>query len=286
MWHPFVIHLTSTSKIFVRVEDMKPTTSLIHENLRLGRRYWREMLGKVEIAALANMTRTFGFSITAGDLMFLNGKWYVTHTGLIGLARRAQCIGIQVVAMRAFCDPIARRWAFKATVFSTRSSKGFVGYGDADPSNVSPLVHGAEMRVAETRAVNRALRKAYGIGICSAEEIGSITPHANPSEAETRVRKLPPESANGNGKNGHGSNGNTNGIRVRDHLCQVIRQYGLDAELVKAYAIDFCGTKTLREASREQVESFVAHLADWAAKDRNAVLCQLNSYSRPQAGAA
>ena len=60
-----------------------------------------------------------------------------------------------------------------------RSSKpelvrGFVGYGDADPSNVSPLVHGAEMRVAETRAVNRALRKAYGIGICSVEEIGSF----------------------------------------------------------------------------------------------------------------
>jgi hypothetical protein len=30
------------------------------------------------------------------------------------------------------------------------------------------------MRVAETRAVNRALRKAYGIGICSVEEIGSF----------------------------------------------------------------------------------------------------------------
>ena len=264
---------------------MKPSTSLIHENMRLGRRYWREMLGKVEIAALANMTRTFGFSITAGDLILLNGKWYVTHTGLIGLARRAQCVGIHVTAMRAFCDPTARRWAFKATVFSTRSSKGFVGYGDADPSNVSPIVHGAEMRVAETRAVNRALRKAYGIGICSVEEIGS-TPLANPTEAERKVRKLFPESANGNRNNEHGSNGNANGIRVRDRLCQVIRQHSLDAELVKAYAIDFCGTKTLREASREQVENFVVHLANWAGKDRNALLCQLNSYSRPQAGAA
>jgi hypothetical protein len=39
--------------------------------------------------------------------------------------------------------------------------------GDADPSNVSLLVHGAELLVAETRAVNRALREAYGIGICS-----------------------------------------------------------------------------------------------------------------------
>ena len=82
--------------------------------------------------------------------------------------------------------------------------------------------------------------------------------------------------------NGHGGNGSGNGTRVRDRLCQLIRQHKLDAELVKSYAIDFCGTKTLREASREQVESFVTHLADWAGKDRNALLCQLNSFQRPQ----
>ena len=58
-------------------------------------------------------------------------------------------------------------------VYKTRGSRGFVGYGDADPSNTSSLVRGAEMRVAETRAVNRALRKAYGIGLCSVEEFGS-----------------------------------------------------------------------------------------------------------------
>ena len=27
-----------------------------------------------------------------------------------------------------------------------------------------------------------------------------------------------------------------------------------------------------------QIENFVVHLADWAEKDRNALLCQLNSY--------
>jgi hypothetical protein len=143
------------------------------------------------------------------------------------------------------------------------SSESFVGYGDADPTNVSSLVRGAEMRVAETRAVNRALRKAYGVGICSVEEIGTML---NVSE------KLPPQNANGNGT----------GPKVRDRLCQIIRQHKLDPELVKAYAVDFCGTKALRDASREQVENFVQQLADWAEKDRNALLCQLNSYSRPK----
>jgi hypothetical protein len=173
-----------------------------------------------------------------------------------------------------FCDPSNNRWTFKATVFRTGYREGFVAYGDADPSNVSFLVHGAEMRVAETRAVNRALRKAYGIGICSVEEIGSF---AQPSQSCQDPKKLPLQAANGNG---HGS------PKVRDRLCQIIRQHRLDPNLVKSYATDFCAVKALRDATREQVEAFVAHLTDWAEKDRNALLCQLNSYLGQKEGAA
>jgi hypothetical protein len=56
--------------------------------------------------------------------------------------------------------------------------------------------------------------------------------------------------------------------------------------LVKAYATDFCGVKALRDATREQVENFVKHLADWVEKDRNALLYQLNSYLGQKEGAA
>jgi hypothetical protein len=129
------------------------------------------------------------------------------------------------------------------------------------------------MRIAETRAVNRALRKAYGIGICSIEEISLI---AELRQAQQQARKLPPPPGNGN----------HSGPKVRDRLCQIIRQHHLDPNLVKSYAVDFCGTKTLREATREQVENFVAHLADWAPKDRNGLLCQLNSYLPAKGSAA
>ena len=47
-----------------------------------------------------------------------------------------------------------------------------------------------------------------------------------------------------------------------------------------AYAMDFCGTAVLKDASRELVEQFVQQLADSAQKDRAALVCQLNSYSR------
>jgi len=237
----------------------------IKRELETAKKIWPDSVQTIESEQLESLVKEYRFSVKRGDLQILNRRWYVTHTGLVGLAYRKRCRGVHTEAVREFCEPAVSRWTFKAVVYKSRTCKGFVGYGDADPSNVSPLVHGAEMRVAETRAVNRALRKAYGIGLCSVEEIGTI-----PSPTE----KLPPQNANGNG--------NGSGPKVRDRLCQIIRQHKLDPELVKAYAVDFCGTKTLREASREQVEGFVQQLADWAEKDRNALLCQLNSYVRPK----
>ena len=235
-------------------------------NVRLARLKWGP-LTRVAANALRAYSNEFGFSIALGDVLPLGHVWYVTHSGLLRLARRKRCVGIEGTAIAEFCDRANDRYAFKATVFTSRTCKGFVGYGDADPSNVSPLVHGCEMRIAETRAVNRALRKAYGIGICSVEEIGSFPA---PSESARVSEKLPSKPVNGNGYGGP---------KVRDRLCQIIRQHHLDPTLVKSYATDFCGVKSLREATREQVENFVQQLSDWAEKDRNALLCQLNSYS-------
>ena len=245
--------------------DDREITRPARSEIRCAKRFWGTKISRSLLEQLQKLIVTSGVSVIAGDLQLLNGRWYVTHAGLLRLARRKRCVGIETVAIPEFCERASCQYAFKATVFTSRTCKGFVGYGDADPSNVSPLVRGAEMRVAETRAVNRALRKAYGIGICSVEEIGSL---AEPAHTARESKKLPPPPVNGN----------YGGPKVRDRLCQLIRHHQLDANLVKSYAVAFCGTKTLREASREQVEGFVTHLADWAEKDRNALLYQLNSY--------
>ncbi len=255
-------------KLPTRQSDAKPAANfkkLLRENVRLARK--TALFSSRAIDLLASITREFEFSFRAGELQIINGNWYVTHTGLLRLARRKRCSGIHVETVDSLCDSGANRFVLRATVFPTKGSSGFVGYGDADPSNVSSVVRGAEMRMAETRAVNRALRKAYGIGLCSIEEIGTI-PISTPTE------KFPPGKANGS------SNGT--GPKVRDRLCQIIRQHQLDPELVKAYAVDFCGTKTLREASREQVKNFVLQLADRAESDRNGLLGKLNTYTHPK----
>jgi hypothetical protein len=225
---------------------------------------------------LRDLLETTNLSIAKRQVICIGQSCYVTHSGLLSLAKRRRCSGIHSQQVQECCDPSIPRWVFKATVYRSRTCKGFVGYGDADPTNVSPAMHGSELRIAETRAVNRALRKAYGIGICSVEELGSSPNIANSDPPS----KFPARPVNSNGSKAHPA------PRVRDRLCQIIRSHSLDAELVKSYAVSFCGTKTLREARREQVEAFVTHLADWVEKDRNALLCQLNSFQRPQAGAA
>jgi hypothetical protein len=169
------------------------------------------------------------------------------------------------------CDPESGRWVFKATVYKTRSSKGFSGYGDADPSNVSSLVRGAEMRVAETRAVNRALRKAYGIGLCSVEELGSLSGSFSPAREPKPAVKQPPGNGSNNGQ-----------PRLRDKLCLLIREHNLDSNLVKAYAADFCGTQALRDANREQIEAFISQLSKEAKENRDGLVCKLNSYVQTQ----
>jgi hypothetical protein len=127
------------------------------------------------------------------------------------------------------------------------------------------------MRVAETRAVNRALRKAYGTGLCSVEELGCSPRPSQPS---------PDSLHRDQHQNGNGS---TNGQpRLRDQLSLLIRQYNLDPTLVKAYAANFCGTQALSGASRDSVESFISHLAMSAKENRDALICKLNSYSQPQ----
>ena len=122
---------------------------LVRENIRaikhiLGNNITPSLADRIE--ALTQQTR---FSVSAGELQIISGNLYVTHTGLLRLARRKRCRGIHVEAVESLCDSASGRYVLKATVYPSKTSSGFVGYGDADPANVSALVRGAEMRIAE-----------------------------------------------------------------------------------------------------------------------------------------
>jgi len=243
------------------------TTKLVRQNLRFVKQLYPG-LASPELKRVRELTTQFRISVARGELIRVDGKWYVTHTGLLRLAFRQKCDGIDTVLEDRHCDPSVGRWVFRATVYKKPNSNGFVGYGDADPSNVSPLVHGAEMRVAETRAVNRALRRAYGIGLCSVEELGAVS-----------ISTAVPVGSTSAAGNAHSNGNGTCQPRLRDQLCLAIRRFKLDPNLVKSYAADFCGTDSLSDASRESVQAFINHLNKAAEENRDALVCKLNSFA-------
>jgi hypothetical protein len=232
---------------------------------------WPDMAPQA-LQVLDELTVKFGFNIERGELIWLDRGWYVTHTGLLRIASAKRCAGIEVQPMESFCNPDVSRWTFKAIVYRNRNCRGFSGFGDADPSNVSPAMHGAELRIAETRAVNRALRKAYGIGLCSVEELGTT----------------PAPPSNGNAKKAPARVGANleviAAIPLRDQLRQIIRHHKLDPVLTKSYALAHLQLKSLRDATREQVRELVEHLQKRLFEDREGFLGDLAKVTTTESG--
>src|SRR5947209_914495 len=96
------------------------STPLLQQNIRAAKRTLGRTLAPHEAAHLKALTQDFGFSIQAGELQIINANWYVTHTGLLRLARRKQCRGIHVEAVESLCDAASSRFVLKATVYPSK----------------------------------------------------------------------------------------------------------------------------------------------------------------------
>jgi len=55
-------------------------------NLRLAKQLWPNQIQELQVRALKALSSRYLFSVAAGDLQYLEGRWYVTHAGLLGLA--------------------------------------------------------------------------------------------------------------------------------------------------------------------------------------------------------
>src|ERR1017187_268979 len=110
---------------------MKVPLIKYRSNKRLATLIWGE-LSSSTLRNLKDLTDTHGLSVAGGDLQLLAGRWYVTHAGLLRIAQRNRCSGMRTSVDKGLSDPASSRWVFKATVYKSPRSRGFVGYGDAD----------------------------------------------------------------------------------------------------------------------------------------------------------
>src|SRR5437773_4363825 len=93
------------------LRDRPRVSSLIGQNTKLARKSWEITAEQVRV--LKTLTQEFRLSVALGDLKLLDSRWYVTHSGLLRLAKRNRCAGIQVRPMREFSDPATDRWVFR-----------------------------------------------------------------------------------------------------------------------------------------------------------------------------
>src|SRR5713101_315848 len=108
----------------------RPKSKIIRQNLGVVKRLYPQVT-ELQLSILREISRSLHLSITSGDLIMLDGRWYVTHSGLLRIAKRMRCSGINTELQGNVSTPTVGRWVFKATV--CQSGKSFVGYGDADP---------------------------------------------------------------------------------------------------------------------------------------------------------
>ena len=100
----------------------------------------------------------------------LQGKEFITHAGLLECAHAAGLTSITTEIV----ERTPEQCIMKATVMM--GTKVFSAYGDADIKNVNSMIKLHMIRMAETRAVNRALRFATNIGMTSSDELGGKVP--------------------------------------------------------------------------------------------------------------
>lgn len=117
--------------------------------------------------------------------VFLGGNPYITSDGLLWLGNNhpdpsKRIAGIKTEIVQADFDK--NQFIVKAIVI-LENGQQFEGIGTATKENLTRITanHGLEM--AETRAVSRALRKAYAIGIPAVEELKE----EQPKQKENRV---------------------------------------------------------------------------------------------------
>jgi hypothetical protein len=118
----------------------------------------------------------------------LQGKEYILFPGLVALAKDQGMVGMQTAKLQDPTEENNKRCVFEATAsFLAYDRDGelvtdgagnpliatYTCQGDASPADVSRGILPHMLRMAETRAMARALRVGTGLAITAFEELGS-----------------------------------------------------------------------------------------------------------------
>ena len=179
---------------------------------------------KVATKTMELYAKEYGL-IPSVHFVFLGGNPYITSDGLLWLGNNhpdpeRQVAGIKTEIVQA--DFEKSQFVVKATVV-LENGRQFEGIGTATKENLTRITanHGLEM--AETRAVSRALRKAYAIGIPAVEELQNQS-----QQQETQKPTTTEDVISDKQRKRLWAIANENGVS-EEQLKQLIAKYGYDS---------------------------------------------------------
>lgn len=170
---------TDSQELAVPVTPAIDRNAILAENREIAKGMWSGKLSANEQKALNNICLLYGLDPLQKQIVVLSGTMYITKSGLINIAHQDENPpeGIEVVPAtkqeREDSGAPADSQYWKAIVWKRGGTKPFIEFGEANAKNVN--LHNKDWRVisdmAKTRAINRALRNAYRIGLTSYEEV-------------------------------------------------------------------------------------------------------------------
>lgn len=193
----------------------------------------------------------------------LQGRDYVTHEELVQEATEKH--GLQRVQSElVHVDYEARLAVFRATVVVKHGT--FEAFGDASPENVSRNIAPHWLRMAETRAVSRALRLATGRGT-AAEELDSYGSKPSQEWPKVETKTPPPRDT------GRDSAHDESWEKDRRGFCGWLSREGMDyptlarwTEEVKDWGRPSWWSQEKRHLFRERFDVHLEEHLTWAEK--------------------
>jgi hypothetical protein len=234
--------------------QLKSKAELRQRNLQIGH---AEAMGAADPEGLAYWTGEFGLDLEAGELALYDKRWQPTTSGLLAIARRAGCMGIStdVLSMSSSCEVVVVR----ATVYRSAACRGISALGQAETSTVPQGMEHSLLSVAETRAINRAIRRAYLAGTRTGtlrhSTRGEVPCGKKPVHSESELPLLPRSLED---------------IVVREQL---------DPTSVHRYALACLERRHLQDCPPDLLQEFIAQLEQRLQSNRDAFLRELASFA-------
>ena len=181
----------------------------------------------------------------------------VTYAGLLNRAHQEGLKSIATTLVQAPSEANEMTAISMAEVVTERGV--FRDYGDANPTNVDPMIIPHLIRMSVTRAKARALRDAINVGVVSLEELcqeaangtcGKL-PDGSPQMPNSRSKPM---------KKREREPAKPMSEHQEKYLYQLLDEQGIPSDEAEEWLCRACGAGSIRTITRKQASDLIDHI--------------------------